>query len=126
MKFLRATRRLRSIRIRSAIGSSGWFADIRTGFLHELKCCRQIPAVAVHPRRAAKLIVVDPHQLKRYTLVTKEVDLGKRNCHMYFIQTVLYRERSTCRRQIVMKTCLQICKIGSEKWKKRFSTCSSF
>jgi hypothetical protein len=27
--------------------------------------------------------IVDPHQLKRYTLVTKEVDLGKRNCHMY-------------------------------------------
>ena len=29
VKFLRATRRLRSIRIRSAIGSSGWLAVLR-------------------------------------------------------------------------------------------------
>ena len=51
-----------------------WFADIRTEFLHELKWCRQIPAVAVYRPRAANFIIVDPHQVKRYILVTKEVD----------------------------------------------------
>jgi hypothetical protein len=62
----------RSARELAQLGGLRTFA---TGFLHELKCCRQIPVVAVHRRRAAKLIVVDPHQSETVHLDTKEVGL---------------------------------------------------
>ena len=73
-------------------GRCGWFADIRTEFLHELKCCRQIPAVAVYRRRAAKLIGVDPHQHNLYTLVRKKSTSANLIAACTIIETVLYWE----------------------------------
>ena len=69
-----------------------WFADIRTEFLHELKWCRQIPAVAVYRRRAAKLIGVDPHQHNLYTLVRKKSTSANLIAACTIIETVLYWE----------------------------------
>ena len=79
----------RSARELAQLGGLRTFA---TGFLHELKCCRQIPAVAVYRRRAAKLIGVDPHQHNLYTLVRKKSTSANLIAACTIIETVLYWE----------------------------------